>query len=202
MTIIQDELSELRNLKNGDVRAFNRIYERYHTLVHANIFKFVKSSDLSVEVLQDVFLTLWQNRHKIETDKPIDGWLFVVSHNKSLNVLRKQIRQSIEYISEIPTELEQDVSQETVEEVYEKQLEILLEAVDELPNRKKEVFMMCRYQGYSKDHVAEKLGLSPRSIKNYLKDANKSIRRYIAKNHPKYMEQLGGILLFLTMNDL
>ncbi|WP_033562697.1 RNA polymerase sigma factor [Sphingobacterium sp. SYP-B4668] len=193
------EIDEILAMAEGDVKAFNLLYQRYHKPVFANILKLVDNRELATEVLQDVFLALWQNRYKIKVDRPVGGWLFVVSYNKSLNILRSRLKESLAYVADYPEGLcvEDDTAIE--EEIFATQMQILEEAVDELPRRKREVFKMCRYEGRSREDVADFLGLSPQSVNDYLKQSNKSIREYIARQYPAYVERT-LVLTFFLMN--
>ncbi|TJZ63059.1 sigma-70 family RNA polymerase sigma factor [Sphingobacterium olei] len=191
------EQLDVEQMALDDVSAFNRLYAKYHKPVHANILKLVKCPEQATEVLQDVFLALWQNRFKINPNQPVGGWLFVVSHNKSLNVLRRRLKESIEYMAEYPADLvaTEENSREK-EEVFQLQMQLLEEAVDILPARKREVFRLCRYEGRSKEDVADLLGISTQSVSDYLKQANKAIKEYVLDRYPGYVS---NILLFVTL---
>lgn len=178
------EQIELMALHRGDIKAFDKVYNRYHQAVHANILKLVKDRELSAEILQDVFLSLWQNRFKVSPDQPIGGWLFTVSYNKSMNALRKKVKESLEYVTAYPEEIA-DLSTDNREEAdFVLKTRIIDEAVNTLSKRRKEVFRLYRYEGVSKEHIADKLGLSIRSINNYLKEANRCIKEHIAREYP------------------
>lgn len=190
MEDFEKEIADIVALGGGDVRAFSRLYQRYHKLVHANILKLVKSSEASIEILQDVFFSLWQNRDRINKSKSLGGWLFVVSYNMSLNFIRKEVKESLVFVDEYPLDLSSTDVENLEEETFELQMQLLNEAVSELPKRKREVFRMCRYEGKSKKEVADMLGLSLRTVDNYLKDANRMIKEYVWEKHP---EQVGKI---------
>lgn len=190
----------IRDLAEGDITAFNYFYNQYHKPVHQNILKVVKDPELSLEILQDVFLSLWQNRHKIESQKSVSGWLFVVSYHKSLNVLRKKVKESIEYCAEYPIEglIQAD---EQVDSILDTQMRVLEEAVAILPKRKQEVFKLYRYEGASKESVADQLGISLQSVNDYLKQSNQAIRKYIAQHYPALINKTLFVFLLSTLNS-
>lgn len=181
------EKEEIIALKNGEVKAFNALYARYHKPVHANILKFVHSPELAMEILQDVFLSLWQYSHKIDPNQSVGGWLFVTSYHRSLNALRDKLKESIDYVAEYPITLASEEDTRFVEETFEQQMALLEEAVGILSKRKQEVFRMCRYEGRSKEDVALLLGITPQSVSDYLKQANKSIKKHIAIRYSSYV---------------
>ena len=186
MENFEKEIADIVGLRNGDLRAFNRLYRQYHQSVHANILKLVKSPEPSAEILQDVFTSLWQNRAKVKTDKPLGGWLFVVSYNMSLNFIRKKLKESLVLVQEYPANIDSANEEQAEEDIFELQMKVLHQAVSELPKRKREVFRMCRYEGRSKKDVADNLGLSLRTVDNYLKDANRMVKEYVVQKYPSH----------------
>lgn len=180
-----------------DTLVFDRIYEQYHQLIYANIFKLIKSAPIAEDVLQDVFFSLWENRMKIDIQKSVSGWLFIVSYNKSLSILRKKVREAVEYVENY--DAYDDISEEIFlnEAVYESQLQILEEAVVALPPQRQKVFRLCHFEGKSQEEVAKILGLSTASVKDYLKHSKRFIREYVlTKSH---LNQAIGLAVILTL---
>ncbi|MGO1242871.1 MAG: sigma-70 family RNA polymerase sigma factor [Sphingobacterium sp.] len=196
MENFEKEIVAIKGLKDGDTRAFNRLYQHYHKMVHANILKIVKAPEPSAEILQDVFTSLWQNRNKMSIEKPLGGWLFVVSYNMSLNFIRKKLKESLILVEEYPFDLCSNNEDNSEETIFDLQMQLLDQAVSELPRRKREVFRMCRFEGHSKKDVAENLGLSLRTVENYLKDANRTVKEYVVQ---KYPNQMGIITISLLI---
>lgn len=182
------------DLTLGCIKAFDDIYYQYNDVVYANILKMVKAQDVAADILQEVFISLWQNRHKMRTDRSVAGWLFVVSYNKSATFLKRKLRESINYVENY-TNLENYQPEAVVdEELYQKQLAIIEEAVDTLTARKKEVFKLYRFEGRSKNEIASLTGISPHSVKDYLKQSNKTIREYILRKYPSGIVGIATLL--------
>jgi len=162
---------------------FNALYEKYCDPVYRNIVKLVKNDDDAEDILQEVFVSLWENRHRLR-GRSLSGWLFIVSHNKAMDHLKKQVHASLDQYGWI--EQLEDASSDGAEKeaLYMEQLKMVSEAVDALPKRKKEVFRLCRLEGYSKDDVAQMMGISYQSVTDYLKQSNKAIKAYIIQNYP------------------
>ncbi|WP_159441075.1 sigma-70 family RNA polymerase sigma factor [Pedobacter caeni] len=180
-----------------DTLVFDRIYEQYHQLIYANIFKLIKSAPIAEDILQDVFFSLWENRMKIDIQKSVSGWLFIVSYNKSLSILRKKVKEAVEYVENY--DAYDDISEEIFlnEAVYESQLQILEEAVVALPPQRQKVFRLCHFEGKSQEEVAKILGLSTASVKDYLKHSKRFIREYVlTKTH---LNQAIGLAIILTL---
>lgn len=197
MKDFDEEIADIIAFGRDDTLAFNRLYQRYHKSVHANILKLVKCPEASVELLQDVFVSLWQNRDRIHQDRSVSSWLFVVSYNMSLNFIRKKVKESLVFVDEYPLDLRNAETSAAEDEPIEMQLQLLDEAVSGLPRRKQQVFHMCRYEGKSKKDVAELLGLSVRTVENYLKDANRMVKDYLWDKYPEQVGKIGVVLLTL-----
>ncbi len=198
MNVIAVVSEDERSLALGNVKAFDSLYERYRNVVYANILKIVKIPGHAEDILQDVFVSFWQNRHKFDASQSAAGWLFVVSYNKAVTFLRERVRHSIDYIGDYRP-FEHVVSDDgTDETVYSTQIAMMEEAVGALPTRKREVFKLCRFEGKSKEEVASLMGISPASVKDYLTQSNKTIKDYISTHYPYGTVGL-LLLMFVTL---
>ncbi|HVK46701.1 MAG TPA: sigma-70 family RNA polymerase sigma factor [Pseudobacter sp.] len=182
-------------VKATELEQFDACYARFHQAVYANICKLVAEAQMAEDILQDVFLSFWENRRTVDMSNA-GGWLFVVSYNKSMTFLKKKLRDTsvllpdTEYLSAVSEEQPVD------EVLFQLRLSMVEEAVDHLPPRKKEVFRLCRYDGKSADEVAELLGISVFSVKDYLKQSTQFIRQYISRHYANI--ELPGMYLLLV----
>lgn len=190
------EISLNKALAAGNLQAFDMLYHQYKQAVYRNIYKMVQHTETAEDILQEVFLSLWQNRASIREDKSVAGWLFVVSYHKAISFLKQKLKESLifqslpEMVDKIP---EQEWYQE--EHSHDIQLSMIEDAVSHLPNRKQEVFKLCRFEGKSYEEVALKAGISVTSVKDYLKQSNSFIKNYISE---KYADTgAAGLSLFI-----
>lgn len=188
-------MQDIIRLKAGDVAAFDIIYEQYHNAVYANIYKMVKRQEFAEDILQEVFLSLWENKDKIKSDQSVGGWLFVVSFNKAASFLQKKINTSMTYVAGYESFDSLSAEPAIDESAYATQYAILKEAIETLSPRKKEVFNLCRFEGHSVQEAANILGVSPESVKDYLKQSTKLIKAYISSNYPQVIG-IGLILMY------
>ncbi len=196
--ISAQETDLLRDLAQGNLIAFDALYDHYRQPVYANIIKLVRQTETAEDILQEVFVALWENRHKIDTGKSVGGWLFVVSHNKALSVLKKQVRESIvvTWQPDVPDTPATDDRPD--EELYGLQMALIEEAVEHLPARKRDVFRRCRFEGQSSEEVAHQIGISTASVDDYLKQSTRFIRDYIrTRTTPSQLAVLAGLLFWL-----
>ncbi|GAB3417629.1 RNA polymerase sigma factor [Niabella aquatica] len=173
-----EETALIERLKNSDVRAYTQIYDLYHERLYAFILRFVKIPELAEDILQEVFLTLWRVRAKIDSSQSFQAYLYKISRNCVFKTLKKTARQQfflerIQLVSCLQTGPGEDQLR------WKEYENILLKAIEHLPPQRKKVFQMCREDGKSYDRVAEELGISKNTVKEHMILATKTIKLYL-----------------------
>ena len=157
-----DELQLIRKMAEGDMNSFDAIYWKYYKAVHGNIFKLVQDNASAEDILQDVFLSLWENREKIDVARSLAGWLFVTSYNRSMTFLKKRLREKV-----LSNVVEQDAVEMTIgQSLTDIRLNELEKAVSKLSPQKQKVFYMCKLKGLSYAETAEQLKISRQMMKS------------------------------------
>lgn len=87
MTAI-DENTLLNGISLGDRRAFDEIYNQYHSEIYKYVLKFVKSSDCAQDLCQEIFLKVWEKRENLADVRSFRAYLFTVSKNHIFDFLR------------------------------------------------------------------------------------------------------------------
>jgi len=183
-------------LRNDDINAFNSLYWEYHAAVYANVLKLIRDPAIAEDIVQEVFVTLWGKRHKIDPDQDIAGWLFVISHHKTVDQLKRKLKQAL--VQKDLSIFKDDHSIIVNTDLKEEQLNAIEEAMDQLSPQKRKVFELCKVQGRTYKKAAEELHISKYTVKEYLSEALVSIKKYIGE-HPR---QTGIIIYFLVFaND-
>lgn len=177
-----NEYDLVTRLKRDDINAFDALYYKYYNAIRSNILKLTRDIDATQDITQEVFIALWANRLSLEPDRSVSGWLFVVSYNKSLNYLKKSLKQSSIHFNE---EINLRILNEQEIDLRETQLHLLEEAISQLSPQKRKVFELCKIQGKSYDETAKELAISHHTVKEYLSAAVSYIKSYI-RQHPNY----------------
>ncbi len=173
-----DELQLIRKMAEGDMNSFDAIYWKYYKAVHGNILKLVQDNASAEDILQDVFLSLWENREKIDVARSLAGWLFVTSYNRSMTFLKKRLREKV-----LSNVVEQDAVEMTIgQSLTDIRLNELEKAVSKLSPQKQKVFYMCKLKGLSYAETADKLKISRHTVKEYLAAAFQSIKEQMMKS--------------------
>ena len=164
--------------------AFDALYHKYYNAVFANIFKLIRHQESAEDILQDVFVALWENRKKIDLERSIGGWLFVVSHNKAIKFLNKVVREKIESLEESSLSIEATPEGESV--YLEYQSNLISEAIDNLPPKKRQVFTLCKLEGKTYEQAALEAGISPHTVKEYVSAASQFVKAYFLRHHARH----------------
>ena len=201
MPVIQSESEQLVALARGEVGAFDALYARYQQPVYANILKMVRDGAAAEDLLQEVFVALWERRRTLDPRRPVGGWLFVVSHNKAASYLKKRLRETLA-LSAAPADdrAEQaDQADQADTEQFEQQWAWLEAAAERLPARQQRVFRLCRYEGKSAEEAAALVGISVASVKDYLKQATLFIRGQVRGKPGSPVADVGAVVSGLLL---
>lgn len=167
-------------IAGGDEAAFSILYHRYNAVLLASVRKLLRSEEAAAEVLQEVFLKVWQLRHTLEDIENPAGWMYTIASNYSLSALRKIAREKIRVEAITHDEIEDNQDMTAGFRVKELQLHIR-NAIAQLPASRREVFILNTQEGKSRKEIAEALDISEHTVKNQLVTARKFIREYLEK---------------------
>ena len=170
----------INDLHRADELAFKKIYNLFHQAILSNIVKLIHNECEAEDILQEVFIALWNNRLKLTQEHSVDGWLFTTSFYKSLEHLKKAVKHSFipftDNLNEVFT-LKDDAYD--FEANYSQKLSALNTAIESLPRQKKMAFKLCRLEGKTYEEIAETLNISVESAREYVKSASKLLRQHI-----------------------
>jgi RNA polymerase sigma-70 factor (ECF subfamily) len=160
-----------------DDAAFQALYQQHHQAVFANIFRLVSRQEEAEDILQEVFLALWESRHKLNDKHSIAGWLFTTSYYKACAYLKQSLRKNVFPLSAGMQDLAEEHSE--TEGLYAQRTSMLETAIQQLPPRKRRAFQLCRMEGKSYEEAAAILGVTIDSVKDYVKTSSIFIRKYV-----------------------
>ncbi len=179
--MMRNEKYLLEQLIAGNEEAFKQLYFLYSERLYGNLLKLLKSEPVAQEILQDVFMKIWDHRQHIDTEKSFRSYLFRIAENRVCNFYKKASREK--------ALLQQLASQSPaayahVEEIIfsKEQKSFLHNAIESLPPQRKQVFELCKVEGKSYDEVSSLLGISISTIIDHIVKANRFLREYCIKN--------------------
>jgi RNA polymerase sigma factor (sigma-70 family) len=128
-------------LQLNDREAFNTLYEKYHAAIYCNALKITHNTAAAEDIVQEVFIALWEKRHQLDPEQDITGWLFVVSYNKSITYLKRELKG--EQVKIAVQAAAADEGTDETEELNGTQINMLEDAIQKLPPQKRKVFELC-----------------------------------------------------------
>ncbi|MBL1411538.1 RNA polymerase sigma factor [Sphingobacterium faecale] len=187
---LSEEQELLLRLREGDRDAFELIYKAHYYRLTGLLIRLLKSTDLAQEVVQDTFVSLWDNRANVQKDRSIMPYLYRIASNKSFNIFKKATHDQ-KYRAYLYPILEEGYEQIETRLFQKEQREILQQIIDRMPERQRQIFIRCKLDGKTYDEVATELQVSVHTVHTQIKRANQLIRETLIQ----YPDFLAGVLL-------
>jgi len=172
--------SELVSLiHQGDEEAFMEVYHRYKDRLTGNLLRVLKDPYLVEEVLQEIFLMLWEKRAQLDPQLSLGGFLFRSASNRTKNIFRQMAydMRMREVIWQRMEEKQRDFHMDWLERKEAK--EALYALLDRLPPQQQKVYKLCKLEGFSYKEVSKKLAISETTVNSHIRHANRFLRREI-----------------------
>jgi len=166
-------------MRNNNVQAFDSLFRKYHNKLFGFAFSLLKNREDSKEIVQEAFCRIWIKRHEMDSSKSFKSFLFKVSYNLIVDQLRQRLKDQ-EYRKYIYGCFDQCVFNETKVD-YEIITGKVQSAVEELPEKRRQVYMLSRENGLSQKEIADKLGISVKTVENQINLSLKHIRLRLGK---------------------
>lgn len=158
--------------RNSDI--FNKLFHDYYTNLSRFAFTYVKDEAVAEELVQEVFVNLWQ-KQELKEISSIRSFLYISVRNRALNYLRDHKTRTL-HENDFAIERERDALYE-YNEYEHKQLETLVkDAIAELPEKCREIFELSRNENLTYQQIAEQLNISTKTVENQISIAIKKLR--------------------------
>jgi RNA polymerase sigma-70 factor (family 1) len=175
----------VKNLKSGDIEAFNELFGYYGQRLYHFSYRYLRSEPECEELVQEVFTRIWEKHSELKEDLSFRSYIFTIA----FNIIRKYFRSRIQAKAYYESQLMEDFHLETSQKINFNSLKNQLNnLVSMLPVRRREIFMKSRMEGLSIREIADDLKISKKTVENQLTEALKFIRNHLMD------ERLAGIL--------
>jgi RNA polymerase sigma-70 factor (ECF subfamily) len=155
-------------VKEDDMLAFYQIYERYCKRLYGFILKYIKQESEAEEIVQEVFLKIWESRDKVDVYSSFESYLFTIAYNTTMSLFRKKVHEK-KYLEHLKSLQQADLAPEITNEIHFRELnekvQILL---NKLTPRQKEILLLSREEGLTHDEIANKLNISLNTVKKHM----------------------------------
>lgn len=169
------EYNLIQALRQGDSDAFHKIYLLYVHKIYNFIKCYVKSDAQSEELVQVVFVKIWENHKNIIQSDSLSGYIYKIAKNCAFNYLKHQI-----YLRAFENNAGDDsqlYDNDLLKKVISKDLEShLSKFIDHMPPKRREIFILSRIHGLSYKEIASKLEVSENTVDTHLRLAVKELK--------------------------
>ena len=176
-TLTDEDLLQL--LRRNDAQAFADLYDRYRHELYSYILTIVKTAELAEDLVQDVFVKVWEARGRLEIRLNFRSYLFRMAHNGAIDMLkqiaasRKLFDQLLHHYQVLP-----DPEQQSPQELL--QLDSLLEAaLNSLSPQRRRIYELCKKEKKSYEEVARELNISVNTVKAHITQTLSFLRNYV-----------------------
>lgn len=188
-------------LNQGEPEAFSELFKQTHPRLMGYCRLFIDDKKEAEDIVQECFLHLWKNHAKIDLKKSVESLLFVSLRNRCLNYLKEKDRFSFskQYDDLAPNELQYlyqlDFLDKRELSLEEQMIKALKVAIQELPDRKREILVKSKIEGMKQRQIAEELGISVKTVEKHLKEAKLELRTKLEKQFASLSIVLSLLLL-------
>lgn len=162
-------------LKSGDEPSFTEIYSRYNALLLVHADNKLRNEDEARDVVQDVFVRLWEKRDQLQIESSLSGYLYSSVRNQIFNMIKHQKVITAYTDSLFAENRDNEIYADHL--IREKQFAAMIQAeIDSLPPRMKQVFELRRFEDLSNKEVAERLGITEYTAQDHMKKAVKALK--------------------------
>ena len=168
----------IQEVRKGNKQAFEQLFSIYHQPLYGFLMKFVGSQSDVEDILQEVFIRIWERRSDLNENLSFSGLMFTIGRNLCLNMLRNErCRKGIrDYLKSVIDHSLDDVEQI----IYFNELDQMVHQVlDRLPERQKQIYKLNRVEGLSRKEIAEKLHISLATVDMHMSRALGVLRRHL-----------------------
>jgi RNA polymerase sigma-70 factor (family 1) len=187
------EITLLHELQQGNESAFTDLYHQFSKTLYRKILRMVNDEETAKELLQDLFMKLWENREKIDTSKSFRSFLYTIAVNLVYDYFRKATRQKEVEAHLLEMAIDHYIDSEDTLEAKEN-IQMINDIINMLPPQRKKIFILCKVDGKSYEEVSKELNISKSTIHDHMVKANHAIKNYL-RNNP-------GIAIYLMISSI
>jgi len=168
----QNDLMLISLIKQGDNRALDSLFKKYYYSLCRFACYLTNRKDLSEEIVADVFFRIWEKRQEIHVEKNLLAYLFTATRHTSINYMKQE--------KHVMEELNEDFIENTpgpeAELLYNELESRITDLINFLPQKRKAIFQLNRFEGFTYNEIAEILSLSAKTVENQMGKAIKQLK--------------------------
>ena len=177
---LHTEKELIKKLKEGDSFAFEVLFYKYRNKVKGFAFKMVPTQLDPEEIVQEVFVRLWLKKEMIDPERDFQAFLFSIAKHLILDHLKSAVNRKLYFTGEY---FQQDLmSEDTAEGILPEDAEDQLRhLIEQIPERRREIFCLSRFEGLSYRQIAERLNISENTVDSQIRNALAFLKDHFRK---------------------
>jgi RNA polymerase sigma-70 factor (ECF subfamily) len=178
---MDQETAWISEIKKENRKAFKQVYDQFADKVFYVAIRFHLDREEAKEIVQEVFLKLWEKRGSLKEDLSLNAFLLTIAKNKLINLHKKKAAELSR--DQAYKDFYYPSSSSTEDYLIFTDLEkFTFQYIESLPARKKQIFLLSRKDGFTNEEIALQLNLSKKTVENNIYQAEKSIRNFLQEN--------------------
>ncbi|BBE17160.1 RNA polymerase ECF-type sigma factor [Aquipluma nitroreducens] len=178
--LLHTEKELVKKLNEGDSFAFEVLFYKYRNKIKGFALKIVPAQIDPEEIVQEVFVRVWLKKEAIDPEKDFQSYLFTIAKHLVLDHLKSAVNKKLYFVGE---HFQQDLlEEEGVEASISEETEAKLQKlINEIPERRREIFRLSRFEGLSYKQIAERLNISENTVDSQIRNALVFLRKEFRK---------------------
>lgn len=169
-------------IQKDDRIAFYHLYDRYCRRLYGFVLRYLKQREDAEEIVQEVFVKIWESRNKIDAYSSFEAFLFTIAYNTTISLLRKRTNEA-KYLDHLKSLQQSNNSPDLIDEIQYNELNDRVQLLlNELTPRQKEIFQLSREEGLTHDEIAKKLDISVNTVKKHMANSLIFLKSQIDSN--------------------
>jgi len=168
----------VERIRSGDRDAFEKLFHQYYSRLCVFSNSYVKSLDLARDVVQEVYIKIWDNRENFYINQSLKAYLYQAVRNQSLNFLQQK-KQKDRLEERLKKQYEMGEETETVQLNTEELTEKIWKLVEQLPERRRTIFILYRKHGLSYSEIAVVMDIARKTVENQMGKSLKFLREHL-----------------------
>lgn len=169
-------------LKQGDAETFEKVFFSFAERIYYFAMRYMRNQHDAEEIVQEVFVKLWENRSNLNDQLSFSGYLFTIARNTIFNQNRKKVNEQA-YQEYVKVFLENSTRRTEEDLIYSDIKGIVDKVVEDLPPQRKLIYKMSREKGLSYKEIAEELKLSERTVETHIRLALKTLTQVLDEHY-------------------
>jgi len=170
----------VESLKKGDPYAFSKLFQKYSKKLYYFAKGYLNSKEDAEGLVQEVFLTVWNKRKELKEHLSFNSFLYTVTYYAICNYFRKKTREK-KHLGQFLKDFDGKHFETEAEIEYNNLCELANKAIDKLPQKRRDIYLLSRQDGLTNQEIATRLKISKKTVENQIHQSLKFLKEQLGK---------------------